>query len=97
VVEMAGYEQDGMVGMMVREESGEGCNRMIIIVVGNIHCFQTAHDQNIPYMAGGGSLASCEKKNRCHMKNSRPTTPLVYSISSIIDHQNSVEVVRRSV
>jgi hypothetical protein len=49
VVEMAGYEEDGMVGMMVREESGEGQGRMrpCRIVVGNIHCFQTARDQNI--------------------------------------------------
>jgi hypothetical protein len=54
--------------MMVREESGEGCDRVVVgrmIVVGNIHCFQTARDQNIPYMAGGGrggGLVSCEKK-----------------------------------
>jgi hypothetical protein len=55
VVEMAGYKEDGMVGMMVREEVD--CDRIItgrMIVVGNIHCLKTACDQNTPYMAGGG-------------------------------------------
>ena len=57
VVEMTSYEDDGMVGMMMGEKSGGECDCIIIgkmIVVGNINCFHTAHDQNIPYMAGGG-------------------------------------------
>jgi hypothetical protein len=36
---MAGYEEDGMVGMMVREESGKDATASSLIVVGNIHCF----------------------------------------------------------
>lgn len=42
---------DGMVGMMVREE----VDGIIVGRMGNIHCLKTARDQNIPYMAGGGS------------------------------------------
>lgn len=51
VVEMASYEEDGMVGMMGRV----GKDVTTSSLEGSWDCFQTARDQNIPYMAGGGS------------------------------------------
>jgi hypothetical protein len=74
VVEMAGYREDGMVGMMVREE----VDCIIIgrmIVVENIHCLKTACDQNIPYMGEGG-LASYKKQELTSYESSHPTTSL---------------------
>jgi hypothetical protein len=50
------FPEDREVGMM-REESGERCDCIVVWKDdsgGKYTVFQTAHDQNIPYMEGGG-------------------------------------------
>ena len=49
-----------------------------------MHVMKTYH---IWQEGGGGGLASHEKKNRHHMKNSHPATPLAGSVKLLIMSQ----------